>query len=135
MQTISQIVVHQVKAKNMSAFGECKTIWQNPLMYGVFLLLFGLIIVAVGDKLLGEKVISDIGSIMALAGVGFFFIKGLGLLRTSRGARSKNKAGKVDTTTELPPLLETLDQPSVTEFTTRNFDSVYAKRHEPNIPS
>ena len=95
-----------------------------------FLLALGLIIITIGKKILAEQLVADVGTVLAYVGVAFFVIKGLFLLNRSRPAPAADGKTKADTTTELTPLLEAKEQPSVTEFTTRNFDPVYAERNK-----
>ena len=69
---------------------------------------------------------------MSVAGVALFIIKGIMLMQQARGGTTiPDEVLKADTTRELPHLLEARERPSVTEFTTRNFDPVYAERHDP----
>ena len=95
------------------------------------MILFGLSVAVAGKRALGEQLVADIGTLIAVAGVALFIIKGIFLIQQSRNSSSPRGQRKADTTTELPPLLEAKEQPSVTEFTTRNFDPDYAERNRP----
>jgi low temperature requirement protein LtrA len=139
LQTISQVVVHQIKAGQRAGTppasqDQWRSLRQNPLCYGFFLLILGLIIIALGKKVLGEQLVADVGTVLALVGVAFFVIKGLFLFSRSRGAQSNEDLSRAGTTTELTPLLEAKEQPSVTEFTTRNFDRIYVERDDHKTP-
>ena len=139
LQTISQVVVHQIKAGQragtpLASQDRWKSLGQNPLGYGFFLLILGLLIMTLGTKILGEKHVADVGTLLALVGVGFFVIKGLFLLNHSRSEQANEDLSRAVTTTELTPLLEAKEQPSVTEFTTRNFDRVYVEREDHKTP-
>jgi hypothetical protein len=133
LQTIAQVVSHQINASKapLSKFAEPQTIWQNPLFYGFLLVLFGVIIATIGKRFTGEQGIADVGTIISMIGVAFFVIKGIFLIQRARFAQPTSELPKAETTTELPHLLEAKEQPSITEFTTRNFDPVYAERYDP----
>jgi|SRR6185436_35857 len=135
LQTISQVVAHQLNAKESFAptRQESRSIWQNPLLYGFLMIMFGLTVIFIGKRALGEQLVADIGTLISVVGVTFFILKGLFLLNQSRAsiAAPAKDPPRADTTTELSPLLEAKEQPSVTEFTTRNFDPVYAERNAP----
>jgi hypothetical protein len=143
LQTISQVVSHQVKSiqktdSTIKAFCEPKNIWQNPLLYGFFLVLLGLFVVTIGKKIIGEQTIADIGTLISLGGIAIFVLKGVFLVQRSQRSRSTEPTpdfARADTTNELPHLLEAKEPPSVTEFTTRNFDPVYVERHNAETPS
>jgi hypothetical protein len=98
--------------------------------YGLFLMALGMIIIGVGKKLIGEQLIADIGTVTSLLGLGLLVARGMLLLKGQTN-RPPNVPAKADTTTQLTPLLEAKEHPSVTDFTTRNFDPAYAERHEP----
>jgi len=139
LQTISQVVMHQIKAvqpagTQPASQDRWKSLGQNPLGYGFFLLILGLLIMTLGTKILGEKHVADVGTLLALVGVGLFVIKGLFLLNRSRSEQANEDLSRAVTTTELTPLLEAKEQPSVTEFTTRNFDRVYVERDDHKTP-
>jgi|KBSMisStaDraftv2_1062788.scaffolds.fasta_scaffold14325_3 hypothetical protein len=137
LQTISQVVSHQIRSiqktdSAIKAFCEPKNIWQNPLLYGFFLVLMGLLVVTIGKKIIGEQLIADIGTLISLSGIAVFILKGVFLVQRSQRSGSTEPTPdftRADTTTELPHLIEAKEPPSVTEFTTRNFDPVYVERH------
>jgi hypothetical protein len=107
-----------------------RVIFLTAWHYGLFLLALGMIITGVGKKIVGEQLIADIGTLMSVLGVGLLVARGILLLK-SFGDSSPDSQSKADTTTKLTPQLEAKDQPSVTEFTTRHLDSVYAERKDP----
>src|SRR3984893_9126742 len=43
--------------------------WQNPLLYGLLIIMLGLLIAIFGKMILVEKLVSDIGVVIALLGV------------------------------------------------------------------
>ncbi|HEV8367728.1 MAG TPA: hypothetical protein VGQ39_07245 [Pyrinomonadaceae bacterium] len=112
------------------------TIWQNPLIYGFFLIVLGLTITAIGKRIIGEQAVIDVGTVISMVGVAFLVIRGLFLLHILRPLLHSLRLAppadlpKADTTTKLAPLLEAKEQPELTENTARHFDPVYAERSE-----
>jgi hypothetical protein len=93
-----------------------------------------MVITGVGKKIVNEQLIADIGTLMSVLGVGFLVARGMLLLKDTAHSVMREPR-KADTTTELTPSqLEAKDQPSVTDFTTRHFDPVYAERKNPESP-
>jgi hypothetical protein len=69
--------------------------------------------------------------VISMLGVAFFVIKGIFLIQQARFSQPTADLPKADTTKELPHLLEAKEPPpSITEFTTRNFDPVNAQRYD-----
>ena len=135
LQTIAQVVAHQVNAHKehptLSQLSEARTIWQNPLFYGFLLVMIGITISAVGKRIVGEQAIVDVGTVLSMLGVVFFVIKGIFVFQRLRFSQPAPEVPKADTTKELPNLLEAKEPPpSITEFTTRHFDPVYAERYD-----
>lgn len=135
LQTIAQVVAHQVKASRtqqaITNVAESRTIWHNPLFYGFLFVMLGIAISAVGSGLLHVQGIIDLGSIISFIGVTFFVIKGIFVFQHLRFTQTPPAMKKADTTKELPHLLEQKEQPpSISEFTTRTFDPVYAERYD-----
>lgn len=54
--------------------------WQNPLIYALSLILLGIVIGVIGEKLFHSKGVSDIGTIVALLGIGLLGFKGVMLV-------------------------------------------------------
>ena len=96
--------------------------WQNPLIYALMLILLGIVIGGVGERVFQAKTVSDIGTIVALLGIGLLGFKGVMLViappRSS--ARSERAAEEFEDSYE--PLLSA-EPPSVTENTTRQLDA------------
>lgn len=136
LQTIAQVVAHQVNASRtqqaLTNVAESKTIWHNPLLYGLLLLMLGIIVSAIGKSgLVNVQGIVDVGTILSMLGVVFFFMKGVFIFQRLRFSQAPPEIKKAGTTKELPHLLEEKEQPpSITDFTTRNFDTVYAERYD-----
>jgi len=112
------------------------TVWQNPLIYGLFLVVLGLIITAIGKRIIGEQAVVDVGTVISMVGVAFFVIRGLFLLHILRPLFHSLRPAppvdlpKADTTTQLTPLLEAKEQPETTENATPHLEPAYAERHE-----
>jgi hypothetical protein len=139
LQTIAQVVAHQVNARQSqpawSKLAEPKTILQNPLFYAFLLVLLGICVSAVGKRI-GEQGIADVGTILSFIGVAFFVLAGIFMFQRLRSNGSGAEVPKVDTTRELPHLLEAKEPlSSITEFTTRTFDPVYAERYDSETPN
>ncbi|HEV8429586.1 MAG TPA: hypothetical protein VGJ48_23040 [Pyrinomonadaceae bacterium] len=117
------------------------TVWQNPLVYALFLIVFGVIITAIGKRVIGAQAVIDVGTVISMIGVVFLVIRGLFLLHILRPLFHSLRFGappdlpKADTTTKLTPLLEAKDQPELSETPVRDFDPAYAERHEKEASS
>ena len=97
--------------------------WQNPLIYALLLIVFGIIIGVVGDKALSSQTTHDIGTIIALLGVGLLGLKGVMLIVAPPSLSPPAKrVMQVEQTSELKPKLLSAEPPSVTENTTRQLD-------------
>ena len=98
--------------------------WHNPLIYGLLVIVLGIIIGAVGDKVLSSQTISDIGTIISLLGVGLIGVKGVMLIvAPPRYSLRSQPAPQAEQTSELKPGLLSAEPPSVTENTTRQLDA------------
>lgn len=96
--------------------------WQNPLIYALLLILLGIVIGVVGDSVFHSTGISDIGTIIALLGVGLLGFKGVMLvIRPSRPAHRSQPAHQIEE--PFRPRSLSAEPPSVTENTTRQLDS------------
>ena len=132
LETISQ-VVHQELQQLPDFVPEpgpgfsWKSIFFTAWYYGFFLIGLGLIIISVGTKIIGEQLVTDIGSVMSLLGVALLVSRGILLLKGTLTPRPPQVQKKAETT----PLLEQKEPASVTDFTTHHLDTVYAERHDP----
>jgi hypothetical protein len=138
LEVISQAIQQELQASNIPVVRTSSLNIRSLLMtawhYGFFLLLLGGIIISIGKKVVGEQLIADIGTIMSLIGLAFLVGRGM-LLLNAQGFHPARNVPKAETTTKLNPLLEAKEAPpSVTEFTTRHFDPVYAERKDPETP-
>jgi hypothetical protein len=98
--------------------------WQNPFIYALFLLLLGIIIGAVGNKVLSSQMTADIGTIIALLGVGLLGLKGVMLVVAPppRMLQTKSTTPTEDAIPREPARLSD-EPPSITETTTRHLDT------------
>lgn len=101
--------------------------WQNPFIYALLLVLFGGVIAFFGDALHARST-SDIGSVIALLGIGLLGFKGVMLIIAPPRypARSQQAVGLEEADERIyqhaPPSLRA-EPPSVTETTTRQLDA------------
>lgn len=103
--------------------------WQNPLLYGLLIILVGLIIAIFGKMILVEKLVSDIGVVIALLGVGLLGLKGvLIMLPQSKITATPEALLHREPMTKLPTALHSGEPASVTEHTTRTFEPIYSER-------
>ena len=135
LQTISQTLVNELSAtksddSSIEIVEPEQKRWRNPLMYGFLMLLLGMAIVIFGKKIAGEQLIADLGTLIAVLGIGLLGFKGVSLIRSqsssSRQSKTLLEGGKP--TTELPPALPSGEPASVTEHTTRHFEPIYSDR-------
>jgi hypothetical protein len=98
-------------------------------MYGFLMLLLGMAIVIFGKKIAVEQLIADLGTLIAVLGIGLLGFKGVSLIRSQSSSSRQSKTlleGKP--TSELPPALPSGEPASVTEHTTRHFEPIYSER-------
>ncbi len=136
LQTISQALVNELSAtksddSSIEIVEPEQKRWRNPLMYGFLMLLLGMAIVIFGKKIAVEQLIADLGTLIAVLGIGLLGFKGVSLIRSQSSSSGQSKTlleGKP--TTELPPALPSGEPASVTEHTTRHFEPIYSERKE-----
>jgi hypothetical protein len=105
--------------------------WQNPLIYALLLIVLGITVAVAGDKALSSQTTQDIGTIIALLGVGLLGLKGVMLIvAPPRHAPPAKRVMQVEQTSELKPTLLSAEPPSVTENTTRQLDASVDSRNE-----
>jgi hypothetical protein len=106
--------------------------WQNPLIYALLLIIFGVIMGAVSERApLRSQTAHDIGTIIALLGVGLLGLKGVMLIvAPPRHSPTAKRVTQVEQTSQLKPSLLSTEPPSVTENTTRQLDASLEVRSE-----
>ncbi|HYL97696.1 MAG TPA: zinc ribbon domain-containing protein [Blastocatellia bacterium] len=111
--------------------------WRSLLIYVGLLIVSGLTISVIGHKILDDKTVSDIGTVIASVGVLVLLIKGLTLAAApqanvlpgpthqaqSREMPPRGAQAAHSTTAQPRPLLST-EPPAVTENTTRQLETV-----------
>jgi hypothetical protein len=131
LQTISQALTHELSVtespdKSVEVFNHERKGWQNPLLYGFLIIMLGLIIAIFGKLILAEKLIADIGVVIALLGVGLLGIKGvLIMLPQSRVAPKPKTQLQGEPMVMQTSALQPGEPASVTDHTTRALESVY----------
>jgi hypothetical protein len=101
-----------------------QAVWQNPLIYALLLIIFGVIMGAVGERALRSQTAHDIGTMIALLGVGLLGLKGVMLIvAPPRHSPPTKRMMPVEQTSELKPTLLSAEPASVTENTTRELDA------------
>ena len=134
LQTISQALVNELSAtksddSSIEIVEPEQKRWRNPLMYGFLMLLLGMAIVIFGKKIAVEQLIADLGTLIAVLGIGLLAFWGVSLIRSQPSSSRQSMTlleGKP--TNELPPALPSGEQASVTEHTTRHFEPIYSER-------
>ena len=106
--------------------------WQNPLIYALLLIIFGVIMGAVSERApLRSQTAHDIGTIIALLGVGLLGLKGVMLVVAPPGhSPPPKRVTPVEQTFQLKPSLLSARPASVTENTTRQLDASLEVRSE-----
>ena len=98
--------------------------WQNPLIYALSMLVLGVIVAFIGNKVFGDKTIADIGTVTALIGVCLIGMKGIQLIvAQSKQLPAPGTSQKREPASNPPPKMLAAEPPSVTENTTRNLDA------------
>jgi hypothetical protein len=108
------------------------TMWGGALAYSVVVIAIGLVLMLAGSRVLHDGAFTDIGTVIALLGVGLIGFKGIVMVGSEASVALKNHANqrsvgaRAPTQIGSPPprrALPTGPVPSVTEQTTRELDS------------
>ena len=83
--TISQALTDELSAadgvsSSVALVNREQAWWQSPVLYGFLIIILGLILAIFGKMILVEKLVADIGIIIALVGVGLLGLKGVLLM-------------------------------------------------------
>ena len=99
--------------------------WQNPVGYALLLIMIGILIVLLANKLTTSQSISDIGTLVSLVGVFVIFLKGIVLVAVpSKQLPRMEAAPRLEARGNPPPALHGAEPVSVTENTTRQLEAV-----------
>jgi len=132
--TISRALAHELSAaesvgNSVEKVNREQKGWQNPFLYGLLIIMLGLLITIFGKMMLVEKLVSDIGVVIALLGVGLLGLKGvLTILPQSKVIPTSEALLHGEPTTKPPTALHSGELASVTEHTTRTLEPVYGER-------
>jgi len=139
LATISTAIASESRTsteKTIATLRDASKGWRDVLIYAFVLIASGTLIGAFGYKVLGEKTLGDIGTIISLVGVLVILLKGLLLVAQSAAptARSSKPTDpeledellQADGPPAKAPALLSAEPPSITEHTTRQL--------EPNTP-
>jgi hypothetical protein len=98
--------------------------WHSPLSYAFLLVVLGITIVVLGNHAFQEKDIADIGTVLALLGVGLMGLKGV--LMTVASVRNERERTAIlpaaESTNPLGPAYLPPPHASVVEHTTRTLE-------------
>jgi len=105
--------------------------WQDPLVYAFILIVAGMLIGFAGYKILSEKTLGDIGTLVSLVGVLVLLLKGIFLLIPPDAASARKQAvlderrdhaRPVELQAPKTPALLSGEPPSITEHTTKHLE-------------
>lgn len=109
---------------SVQPFSRFQAGWQNPFIYALLLIVLGITVAVVGDKALSSQTTQDIGTIIALLGVGLLGLKGVMMIvAPPRPSPPAKRVMQVEQTSELKPRVLSAEPPSITENTTRQLDA------------
>jgi predicted RNA-binding Zn-ribbon protein involved in translation (DUF1610 family) len=105
--------------------------WQDPLVYAFGLIAAGMLVGAVGYRVLGEKTLGDIGTLVSLVGVLVILLKGIFLVipMSNTSTKESQTVAVPDRAANLPAALPSreaallsAEPPSITEHTTKHLE-------------
>ena len=110
--------------------------WQNPLVYGFFMLVLGLVITVIGKKALHEQTVADVGTVTALLGALLIAVKGF-LLVTAQSRQHQVESNAFQNELPAKPGQRVLnaEPASVTENTTKHLDAVLDEHSRDTQPT
>jgi hypothetical protein len=134
LRNISEALTNELSATN-SADRAVELVepeqkrWSNPLVYGLLMLQLGIVIVIFGKKIIAEQLIADLGTLIAVVGIGLLVFKVVSLISSHSTSLPRTKTLlESKPTTELPHVLPSREPASVTEHTTRHFEPISRER-------
>jgi len=118
--------------KTIATLRDASKGWRDVLIYAFVLIASGTLLGAFGYKVLGEKTLGDIGTIISLVGVLVILLKGLMLVAqsatpTTRSVKPadpelEDEVLQADWQPAKAPALLSAEPPSITEHTTRQLE-------------
>src|SRR5215470_7722347 len=83
LDTIDQVVRQELQESKVEPNRKSvlRTIFFTAWHYGLFLLALGMLITGVGKKIVFEKQIADIGTLLSILGVGLLVSRGILLIK------------------------------------------------------
>ena len=101
-------------------------IWQNPVVYALFTIAVGIFMMMFGRRVLGDKTMMDLGTVVTLIGAALLGLKGVFLVLQQAGVMQlpKSSVQQKQMPPRQQPTLQPAEQGSVVEHTTRNLDAV-----------
>src|SRR5262245_4749293 len=76
----------------IGVFRGGRTVWQDPLVYAFVLIAAGMVLGFFGYKILSEKTLGDIGTLVSLVGVLVILLKGIFLVIPTEKAQARSQA-------------------------------------------
>jgi len=96
---------------------------QHPLVFGFWVMMIGIFIAVLGFKVFSVKTVGDIGTLLALLGIGLVGFYGvISTLSQSKPKTARHPLPKAETTAQLQ-IVNPQTPPSITENTTRQLDA------------
>jgi hypothetical protein len=135
LQATSEVLAHELADKagqtaieigaaansSLSPVTPDRPRWQNPLVYSWALIMIGIVIAFVGYNTVVSKPVGDIGTLLALLGIGLIGFKGVMMIVAPPKPKSQGLR-RAERTTELRHILGSGVPASITENTTRKLD-------------
>ena len=110
--------------RSYESLSRLQAAWHNPFVYALLLIVLGVLLGAIGERPLRSQTAHDIGTIIALLGVGLLGLKGVMMVvAPPRLLPPVRRSMPVEQTSALRPNLLSAEPPSVTENTTRQLDA------------
>jgi hypothetical protein len=139
LQTIFRAAGSELSRRKQDTFAEIAPReykgWQNPLLYGFFMLVLGSIITVIGKKIFREQTLADIGTVTALLGACLMGLKGLMLAAPQWFGSLPKEPLRVELSSNSPRSLNSGEPPSITENTTKHLDTITEERSRDTQPT
>jgi hypothetical protein len=132
LPTVPQVVGKEQPAQLAPVYFQPEPkIWQNPLLYGLFMILIGMFLLILGKNAFNDKSISDMGTVITLLGTILLALKGTFLVLQQAGVLQlpKHEIKQQQLPQQHHFAIHSGEPQSVIEHTTRHLDAtpVYEK--------